>query len=283
MHSYQGNWRIKCSFSTKFSGSLRSPIKILVTKKSTNSIVQIVSPHLFKKKSVLVQNIQKVCNQLFNLQSLSLIFKIIDYNFNTIPVPKSQEKELSCRQSFSSKFVQNITILHIFNQNFSGGVPPDPPFHIVHKHKPAVTVKQSQKLTTTRCIAHHFSLLSPSFFSILLLNVETVTDIKNLHISGMQTSLQTLGDCWWPRVSSRAHVARFYVRLQLSRSVLRASKFSVLKFIEIVIFGVYSPSLLLSVCFSTFVISLFNFLATLFGYGSLIMVQYSKCAYGPYY
>ena len=39
----------------------------------------------------------------------------------------------------------------------------------------------------------------------------------------------------------------------------RASKFSVLKFIEIVIFGVYSPSLLASVCFGTFEISLFNF------------------------
>ena len=80
-----------------------------------------------KKVSVLVQNIQKACNQLFNIQSPSLIFKIIGYNFNTIPVPKSQESELSCRQSFSSKLVQNITILHIFYQTFSGGGPPDPP------------------------------------------------------------------------------------------------------------------------------------------------------------
>ena len=81
--------------------------------------------HLFYfKMFVFVQNIQKVCNQLFNIQSPSLIFKIIGYNFNTIqdiPVPKSQEKELSCRQSLSSKLVQNITILHIFYQNFSGG------------------------------------------------------------------------------------------------------------------------------------------------------------------
>ena len=129
MHSYQGNWRIKCSFSAKFSGSLRSPIKILETKKSTNSIVQNISPHLLKKVSVLLQNIQKVCNPLFNIQSPSLIFKIIGYNFNTIPVPKSQEKELSCRQSFSSKLVQisNITILYILYQNFSGGGPPEPP------------------------------------------------------------------------------------------------------------------------------------------------------------
>ena len=63
---------------------------------------------------------------VFIIQSPSLIFKIIGYNFNTIPVPKSQEKELSYRQSFSSKLVQNITILHIFYQNISGGGPPDP-------------------------------------------------------------------------------------------------------------------------------------------------------------
>ena len=76
---------------------------------------------------MLVQNIQKVCNQLFNIQSLSLIFKIIGYNFDTIPVLKSQEMELSCRQNDSSKLIQNITILHIFYQNFSGGGPPYPP------------------------------------------------------------------------------------------------------------------------------------------------------------
>ena len=65
--------------------------------------------------------------------------------------------------------------------------------------------------------------------------------------------------CWWTRESLRAHVAKFYSRLQLIPSVSRASTFFVLKFIEIVIFGVYSPSLLASVCLSTFVISLFNF------------------------
>ena len=89
---------------------------------------------------MLVQNIQKVCNQLFNTKSPSFVFKIIGYNSNTIQdiqVPKSQEKELSCRQSFSSKLVQNITILHIFYQNFSGGGPQTPSFHIVQIHKPA--------------------------------------------------------------------------------------------------------------------------------------------------
>ena len=38
--------------------------------------------------------------------------------------------------------------------------------------------------------------------------------------------------------------SKFYGRLQLIRIISRASAFSVLKFIEIVIFGVYSPSLL---------------------------------------
>ena len=62
---------------------------------------------------------------------------MIGYNINTIPVPKSQERELSCRQSFSSKFIQNITIPHIIYQNFSGGGPADPLPYIVQKHKPA--------------------------------------------------------------------------------------------------------------------------------------------------
>ena len=35
--------------------------------------------------------------------------------------------------------------------------------------------------------------------------------------------------CWWTGGSPRAHVARFYGRLQLIRSVWRASKFSVFK------------------------------------------------------
>ena len=76
----------------------------------------------------------------------------------------------------------------------------------------------------------------------------------------MHTSLQPLGEChcWWTRVSPRAHVAKFYVRLQLIRSVLRASKFSVLKFIEIVILRMYYMASLLAS--ASFVTSLFNFL-----------------------
>ena len=131
MHSYQGNWRTKCSFSTKFSGSLRSPIKILVNKKSTISNVQIISPHLFKKNFVLVQNIQKVCNQLFNIQSPSLIFKIIGYNFNTIPVPKSQEKELSCRQSFRPSWSRISQFCTYSTKICPGEDHQTPSFHIV--------------------------------------------------------------------------------------------------------------------------------------------------------
>ena len=73
--------------------------------------------------------------------------------------------------------------------------------------------------------------------------------------------LQSLGEChcWWTRESLRAHSAKFNGRLQLIRSVSRVSQFSVLKFIEIEILGVYSPSLFASVCFDTFLISLFNF------------------------
>ena len=93
------------------------------------------------------------------------------------------------------------------------------------------------------------------------LNTDTVTDETFIYLA---TSLQLLGEChcWWTRDSPRACVAKFYGRLQLIRSISRASTFSVLKFIDIVIFGVYSLSLLASVCFGTFVISLFNFLAT---------------------
>ena len=79
----------------------------------------------------------------------------------------------------------------------------------------------------------------------------------------MHTSLQSLGEChcWWTRVSPRAHIAKFYVQLQLIRSILKASKFSVLKFIEIAILWIYyMASLLASSSFGAFVTSLFNFL-----------------------
>ena len=91
-------------------------------------------------------------------------------------------------QSFSSKLVQNITILHIFYKHFSGGGSPEPPppllpYSTKSISPPNVTVKQSQKITTKRCMAPHFSLLSPSFFSILLFNVETVTDRTFIYLA----------------------------------------------------------------------------------------------------
>ena len=45
--------------------------------------------------------------------------------------------------------------------------------------------------------------------------------------------------CWWTKKSPRALVAKFYGRLRLIRSVLRASNFPYWKFLEIVILWVY--------------------------------------------
>ena len=68
---------------------------------------------------------------------------------------------------------------------------------------------------------------------------------RGMHLVGTPTicwkSFQLLGEChcWWTRESLRAHVAKFYNRLRLIYSVLRASKFSVLKLMKIVIVWVY--------------------------------------------
>ena len=53
--------------------------------------------------------------------------------------------------------------------------------------------------------------------------------------------LLSIGEChcWLTEESPRAHVAKFYGRLRLIRSVLRASNFPCLKFIEIVTLWVY--------------------------------------------
>ena len=45
--------------------------------------------------------------------------------------------------------------------------------------------------------------------------------------------------CWWTKESPRAHVAKFYGRLRLIRSILRASNFPCSKLIQIVILWVY--------------------------------------------
>ena len=108
-------------------------------------------------------------------------------------------------------------------------------------------------------MAPYFSLLFPnSFFSILLLNFETVTDgiLACTHHFNHLVSVTAGG----PEFPPRALVAKFYVRLQLIRSALRESKFSVLKFIEIVILRIYyMASISASASFGTFVTSLFNF------------------------
>ena len=97
-------------------------------------------------------------------------------------------------------------------------------------------------------------------------------------------SILLLGEChcWWTRESPRAHVTKFYGRLRLIRSILRASKFSELKLIEIVILWVYYTIPYGFGLFRHFWASLFIFLNTLFGLELLTRVQYLKCAYGPY-
>ena len=56
----------------------------------------------------------------------------------------------------------------------------------------------------------------------------------------------------WTNEFPRAHVAKFYCWVRLIRSVLRASKFSVLKLIEIVILWFLTPSVLASAYVGTF-------------------------------
>ena len=70
--------------------------------------------------------------------------------------------------------------------------------------------------------------------SILLIesDLKWYTSKKSLYI------FQLLAECvcWWTSWFPRAHIAKFYGRLRLIRSVLRASKFSALKLIEFVLF-----------------------------------------------
>ena len=84
----------------------------------------------------------------------------------------------------------------------------------------------------------------------------------NKILNGFGRTFQPLYDChcWWTSESPRAHVAKFYGRLRLIRSVLRASKFSVLEFNGTVILWVYYAILYGFTLFRHFWISLFNFL-----------------------
>ena len=84
----------------------------------------------------------------------------------------------------------------------------------------------------------------------------------NKILNGFGRTFQPLDDChcWWTSESPRAHVAKFYGRLRLIRSVLRASKFSVLELNGTVILWVYYAILYGFTLFRHFWISLFNFL-----------------------
>ena len=57
-----------------------------------------------------------------------------------------------------------------------------------------------------------------------------------------------------------AHVAKFYGRLRLILSVLRASKFTVLNWLKLQFCWFITPSLLALACFGTFWTSILNFL-----------------------
>ena len=85
--------------------------------------------------------------------------------------------------------------------------------------------------------------------------------------------------CWWTNESPRANVARFFVelRLRLIRNFLRASKFSVLKLIEIVILWVYyTIPVGLSFIRHFYWYDFSSVTTTFFDEGSLTKVQYSE-------
>ena len=90
--------------------------------------------------------------------------------------------------------------------------------------------------------------------------------------------------CWWTNESPRAHVAKFYGRLRLIRSVWEsASKFPAIKLFEIVILWVYY---IIPFGFSLFWhvldISFHTFEITSLAKDHWWRFQYPKCAYGPY-
>ena len=83
--------------------------------------------------------------------------------------------------------------------------------------------------------------------------------------------------CWWTSESPRAHVAKFYDRLRLIRSVWRASKIPVLKLIEIVTFwAYYTTPFGFSLFWHFWAILFSSFETTLFCQGSLMRIHYLK-------
>ena len=96
---------------------------------------------------------------------------------------------------------------------------------------------------------------------------------------------ELLGEChcWLTSESPRAHVAKLYGRLQLIRSVWRASTFSVLKTDRnCYIVGLLHHPFWLQLILAPFGHYFSTFEITLFGWGSLAGVWCPKCAYGPY-
>ena len=74
------------------------------------------------------------------------------------------------------------------------------------------------------------------------MRIWSISDLKwCIHLSKSLYAFQLLGEChcWWTKEYPRAHVAKFYGRLRLIRSVLRASIFFFFKLIEIVILWVF--------------------------------------------
>ena len=81
------------------------------------------------------------------------------------------------------------------------------------------------------------------------------------HFCLLCSVFQLLGECHclWTSESPRAHVTKFYDRLRLIRSVLRASKFSVFRLIQFVILWVHYTIPVDFNLFGTFLKSLSKF------------------------
>ena len=74
---------------------------------------------------------------------------------------------------------------------------------------------------------------------IIISDLNGVYILVEVSINISTTTVLCQCHCWWTKESPSAHVAKFFGRLPLICSVLRASKFSALKLIEFVILWVY--------------------------------------------
>ena len=119
-------------------------------------------------------------------------------------------------------------------------------------------------------------------WSILLIKSDLKKCIHPNRSFFLYFNLYGEGHCWWTKESSRAHVAKFYGRLRLICSDLRASKYAVLKLIEIVIVWV---SYTIPFGFSFFR-HFWGIIFPLFDYFLWLRItdegSIPECAYGPY-